>query len=245
MRIVQAYGRVGSEKAVQLLLKKLNYSNHNVNRAAFEAVSTCGFNITGERVIQFKAELEEYVNVLVWNMSVYHDLEEQKASEVLLQALNSEVDSNYDSIFKFLTLLYDPKTIALIKDNIFSKDPEKSEYAFGLLEVTLEDAIKPYLLQSKQIKPLKQQLRSFKYNLVLFNKIMVDEKIVPLPNEKDSIIIGNPKATKIITMVSNPYCKPCAKVHKVLEEWLSKRDDIKLQIISSIMEGNTFKALQN
>lgn len=146
LRVVQAYGRVGDEKAVQLLLKKLNYSNHNVNRAAFEAVSTCGFNITGERVLQFKAELEEYVNVLVWNMSVYLDLKNHSATEVLFQALTSEVESNYDSIFKLLSLLYDPKTIALIKDNIFSDDPEKSEYAFGLLEVTLEDAIKPFLL---------------------------------------------------------------------------------------------------
>lgn len=146
MRIVQAYGRIGTEKAVQLLLKKLNYTNQNVNRAAFEALSQCGYTIGGERVIQFKAELEEYVNVLVWNMSAYLDLQNKETSEVLLQAMLSEIESNYNSIFKLLTLLYDPKTIALIKENIFSSDAEKSEYAFGLAEVTLADELKPFLL---------------------------------------------------------------------------------------------------
>ncbi|WP_028978430.1 hypothetical protein [Sporocytophaga myxococcoides] len=146
LRIVQGYGRMGTENAVQLLLKKLSYRNHNVARAAFEALSQSGYNITGDRVIQFKAELEEYTSVLVWNMSVYLDLVSFKASDVIIQAMLSEIESNYDSIFKLLSLLYDPKTIALIKENIFSKDAEKSEYAFGLLEVTLGEEMKPFLL---------------------------------------------------------------------------------------------------
>jgi len=146
LRIVQGYGRMGTENAVQLLLKKLSFRNHNVARAAFESLSLSGYNITGDRVIQFKAELEEYTSVLVWNMSVYLDLISFRASDVLIQAMLSEIESNYDSIFKLLSLLYDPKTIALIKENIFSKDAEKSEYAFGLLEVTLGEEIKPFLL---------------------------------------------------------------------------------------------------
>jgi len=158
LRIVQAYGRISSETAVQLLLKKLQYTNQNVSRAAFIAVSESGYNITGERVLQFKAELEEYVNVLVWNMSAYLDLKHYKVSEVLLQAMESEIESNYTNLFKLLTLLYDPKTIALIKENIFSSDAEKSEYAFGLVEVTLADEIKPFLLPILTNAPYEEKV---------------------------------------------------------------------------------------
>ncbi|HEY8402511.1 MAG TPA: cyclic nucleotide-binding domain-containing protein [Cytophagaceae bacterium] len=146
LRIVQAYGRLCTDQAVHLLLKKLTYRNQNVSKAAFQALSRSGFNITGERVLELKAELEEYCSVLVWNMSAFLDLEYAGTSTVLLSAVKSEIDSNYDSIFKILSLLYDPKTVSLIKENIFSEDPEKSEYAIELLEVLLADEIKVFLL---------------------------------------------------------------------------------------------------
>jgi len=93
--------------------------------------------------------------------------------------------------------------------------------------------IKPYLQLSKQIQPLKQQLRKFKYNADLFNKLLNEEIKYTLPNDEHSIIIGNRQAEHIITIVSNPYCQPCSKAHKALDEWLANRDDIKLQVIFS------------
>lgn len=146
LRIVQAYGRICTEEAVHLLLKKLIYRNQNVSRAAFETLSRSGFNITGERVLELKAELEETCSVLVWNMSAYLDLEYTEASAILLTAMKSEIESNYANLFKILSLLYDPRTVGLIKENIFSEDAEKSEYAIELLEVLLAEEIKPFLL---------------------------------------------------------------------------------------------------
>lgn len=32
-------------------------------------------------------------------------------------------------------------------------------------------------------------------------------------------------------MVSNPFCNPCAEVHKKLHDWLENRDDIALKIL--------------
>jgi uncharacterized membrane protein len=91
---------------------------------------------------------------------------------------------------------------------------------------------KPFLLQSKQLAPLKKQLRTFKYNTDLFKKMLNEEIQYALPAEAHSLIIGNPEAEKIITMVANPYCQPCAKAHKALE-WMDHRDDVKLQVIFS------------
>jgi uncharacterized membrane protein len=94
--------------------------------------------------------------------------------------------------------------------------------------------IKPYLQLSKQIDPLKQQLRTFKYNTDLFQKMLNDGVKYTLPDEEDSLIIGNREAEQVITMVSNPYCQPCAKAHKKLDEWLASREDIKLQVVFSV-----------
>jgi protein-disulfide isomerase len=101
--------------------------------------------------------------------------------------------------------------------------------------------IKPYLLQAKQIAPLKAQLRRFKYNRDLFNKMLNDEVKYALPDARHSLMIGNPEAGHVITMVTNPYCQPCSRAHKLLDEWLPSRDDVKLQVVFSTVENEEDK----
>ncbi|HTH83000.1 MAG TPA: vitamin K epoxide reductase family protein [Mucilaginibacter sp.] len=91
--------------------------------------------------------------------------------------------------------------------------------------------VKPYLLVKNQITPLKQQLRKFKYNTDLFNKLLNNEPKYQIPAEDHTLILGNREAEHVITIVSGPYCPPCATAHKKLDEWLESREDIKLQII--------------
>lgn len=55
-----------------------------------------------------------------------------------------------------------------------------------------------------------------------------------LLDEMDSIILGNVEAENIITIVSSPTCEPCSEAHKVLDQWLSERDNFKLQLIFSV-----------
>jgi uncharacterized membrane protein len=101
------------------------------------------------------------------------------------------------------------------------------------IPVLLWVLIKPYLLQLSQITSLKQQLFKFKFNNELFSKLLNEEPKYELPADKDSLIIGNPDAEHVITMVSNPYCQPCAKAHKALDSWMGDRDNVKLQVIFS------------
>lgn len=102
--------------------------------------------------------------------------------------------------------------------------------------------IKPYLLLSKQVKPLKHQLRQFKYNPELFNNRLNDEVKFILPSQEESLIIGSSEAEHVITMVSNPYCQPCARAHKALDSWLSTRNDVKLQVIFTSVNEQDKKA---
>ena len=100
-----------------------------------------------------------------------------------------------------------------------------------LLPVLLWAFIKPFLAQSSQFKPLKQQLKKFKYNSELFEQVLKNQPRFAVPNELMPVVLGNPEAEIVITMVSNPFCGPCAKAHQIIDEWLSYRDDLQLKII--------------
>lgn len=100
-----------------------------------------------------------------------------------------------------------------------------------LFPMLLWYTFKPLLRKTIDHKPLKQQLRIFKYNSELFTSALTKQPRFAIPEEIAPIILGNKGAQTIITMVSNPFCNPCAKAHEVLDKWLKTRDDIQLKII--------------
>lgn len=100
-----------------------------------------------------------------------------------------------------------------------------------LLPIAIWAFIKPFLIKAGQTKPLKQQLKGFKYNSDLFNKLLTGQPRYAVPDELQAIKLGNPNAQTVITMVTNPFCGPCATTHKMLDEWLLTRDDLQLKIL--------------
>jgi uncharacterized membrane protein len=97
--------------------------------------------------------------------------------------------------------------------------------------VILWSMLKPLFLKAQQLQPLKQQLRTFKYNAELFNAVLNEQPKYTLPDEEWSIVLGNAEANNSITMVTNPYCPPCAKTHQLLDELLRQNDNVQARIV--------------
>ena len=93
--------------------------------------------------------------------------------------------------------------------------------------------LKPYFYQASQLRPLKKQLNKFKYNTNLFHNILANQPKYAIDDDLMSIVLGNPDAENVITMVSNPFCGPCGKAHETLTDWLSTKEDFQLKIVFS------------
>jgi len=101
-------------------------------------------------------------------------------------------------------------------------------------------SLRTMFLKSYQLKPLREQLHKFKYNAEIFNKILTDQPKYGLPDDNWSIVLGNKEAKNRIVMVTNPYCPPCSKMHKLLDDLLLQRQDVQARIIftATNMEGD-------
>lgn len=153
LRIIQLYGDIANREATEYLLKKLNISNQSIISAALSSLSKCKLMLSEEKTTMLKHELEELCSILVWNMSLLIDIQKEKASEVLINAMKIEVDDNYDGIFNLLSLLYDNKSVKLIQSNLFSNDFEKINFALELASVLIKDELKMLIIPLFQ--PLK------------------------------------------------------------------------------------------
>lgn len=68
----------------------------------------------------------------------------------------------------------------------------------------------------------------------LFQTLLIQQPKMPLITaDMRSILLGKPEATHTVTMVTNPYCKPCAYRHQELSDLIKRNNDINAQIIFS------------
>jgi protein-disulfide isomerase len=100
-----------------------------------------------------------------------------------------------------------------------------------LLPVFLWVISKPYLLRLTKVSPLTDQLRKFKYNKELFDAALKEQPKYAVPAHEWSIVLGNVEASNVITMVSNPYCQPCAMAHSQLDDALVTVDDMQVRVV--------------
>lgn len=76
--------------------------------------------------------------------------------------------------------------------------------------------LKPLIQSAQQIKKLQRDINQFKKDDNIFYTLLEQQRKIEEMAESDKIIFGNPEASFEITFVSNPFCKPCSEMHKLL-----------------------------
>lgn len=103
-------------------------------------------------------------------------------------------------------------------------------------------ALKPTLQQAVEVQPLRRKLARFQNNPDLFKSLLSQQSQAPSWLPESVIMLGNPEAEHVITVVTNPYCGPCATLHKVLEKLLVGRTTIKANLIFMACDGPSGRA---
>lgn len=93
-----------------------------------------------------------------------------------------------------------------------------SGYALVLFTLNL---LLPTFVSEQKMRQLTFNFNNLKAQEKVFNAIQSDQKIFPTENVS-SLIFGPEDACMTITVFSNPYCNPCAAMHKRLEALLKK-----------------------
>lgn len=100
-----------------------------------------------------------------------------------------------------------------------------------LLPVLCWFVLKPMLIKVAYLPSLKDQLNKFRYNTALFDAALRSQPHYQIKNELKPIQLGNPDAENVLTFICNPFCQRCAQVHHFITQWLTNREDLKIQII--------------
>ncbi len=88
------------------------------------------------------------------------------------------------------------------------------------------------LVKAIERDALKNELSRLKSNPQIIDSLMASQKPMPfLPNGMGILSIGNKHADHVLTIISNPLCNPCAKMHERIEKVLDKSDNLRCDIV--------------
>ncbi|WP_143519957.1 HEAT repeat domain-containing protein [Reichenbachiella sp. 5M10] len=162
-RILLAYGKIGNEYAVSKLLDYLQYPNHNVVSVALDALSKCGFTVQDSKMsLRVRTEISDVCEATVWNMSALSDAKIHHCSSELIRALEIEIENKYETLFRLLSLLHDPKSVESVKNNINSSNIDESELASQLLDLFINEELKTYLIPILQATTYQEKIHDLR-----------------------------------------------------------------------------------
>lgn len=146
LRIVQIMGRIGGKLALQLLWKKADYPDKRIVKQILYSLRFINYKAKGKEVREVIELLEAEMSKTIWNLAALHELPEVPEFFFLRQALQEEVVENYDQIGMLLSILYDPQSVQLVRENLETGDPDNIAFAMELLDLFIDQELKPKLL---------------------------------------------------------------------------------------------------
>ena len=146
LKIVQIIGHIGGEEAWQLLWKKSDYPDKRVVKQIFYSLRFTNYSAKGRERRQVIDLLDTEVGKTLWNLCAQEELPEVAHFELLKAALREELRDNYDQISLLMSILYDPQSVQLVRENVETGTADGIAYALELLDLFVDQEVKPKLL---------------------------------------------------------------------------------------------------
>ncbi|MDQ3392698.1 MAG: MFS transporter, partial [Bacteroidota bacterium] len=147
-KVVRLYGEIGGPLAIEYLWQVIDFPDKHIVTATLYALHKCNYQAGQFHAIRIKQYIEFDARNITWNLAALMEIPKGDVDKNrhLRNSLRAENKNNFNHIYMLLSMLYDEQSIQLVKENIESRTSEGVTFAIELLDVFLDDDIKPYLL---------------------------------------------------------------------------------------------------
>jgi len=158
LKIIQIIGHIGSKEAIDLLWKKADYPDKRIVKQILYSLRFINYRAKGREAVTVKDLLDIEMSKTLWNLAAFDELPELEHFLFMRSALREEIRDNYDHITLLLSMLYDPQSVQLVKENIELGTPDGTAYALELLDLFVDKDLKPTLIPLLDDSPTKEKL---------------------------------------------------------------------------------------
>lgn len=215
LKLVQVIGRIGGQRAREILWNKMDYPNKVIVSQVLLSLGECGFKAGVSQITRIKYAIESDIADISWNLSAIHEIGEEGFADDIRKSLRDEIQHDIEHIYMLLTMLYDTRSIQLVKENIDSGTTEGITYAIELLDVFLSDQLKQRVIPLLDDLSDSERISRLEY---FYPRIKLDSRLVLK-------FLINRDFTQ-----SNRWTKACV----LFQIGLLRIDDFKLDLIAQL-----------
>lgn len=215
LRIIQVIGRIGGQRAREILWNKMDYPNKVVVSQVLLALGECGFKAGISQITRIKYVIESDIDDISWNLHAIQEVTDEGFGRQIKEALQWEIQNDIEHIYMLLTMLYDTRSIQLVKENIDSGTTEGITYAVELLDVFLSEQLKQRVIPVLDDISYAERLDKLSF---FYPRIRLDSKLVLK-------FLVNRDFTQ-----SNRWTKACV----LFQIGIQRIEDFKLDLIAQI-----------
>ncbi|HEX8040368.1 MAG TPA: HEAT repeat domain-containing protein [Chryseosolibacter sp.] len=221
LKILQVIGRTGGPRAKELLWNKIDYPNKIVVSQVLLSLGECGFKAGPLQATRIRYAIEADVADIRWNLSAIQEIGDDGFNDQVKTSLRWEVQNDIEHIYMLLAMLYDTRSIQLVKENIDSGTADSITYAIELLDVFLSDQLK------QRVIPVLDDLTD-------------TERINRLDNFYPRVKLDSKLVLKFIInrdfTQSNRWTKACV----IFQIGMQRIEDFKLDLIAQMFNPDAF-----
>jgi hypothetical protein len=175
LKIVQILGRIGGQRAKELLWNKIDYPDKVIVSQVLLALGEAGFKAGITQVTRIKYAIESDIADINWNLAAIQEIADEGNSAEVKKALRRELQNDIQHIYMLLAMLYDTRSIQLVKENIESGTTEGTTYAVELLDVFLSEQLKQRVIPVLDDMTDAEKLSRLE---VFYPRVKLDSKLV-------------------------------------------------------------------
>ncbi len=158
LKIAQIMGHIGGEEAWKLLWKKSDYPDKRIVKEIFFSLRFTNYQAKGRERSQVMELLDTEIGKTLWNLCAQEELPEDEHFKFLKEALREELRDNYDQLSLLLSILYDPNSVQLVRENVETGTVDGIAYALELLDLFVDQELKPKLFPIYDDIPVKEKM---------------------------------------------------------------------------------------
>lgn len=143
LRVIEILAKNGSSKAKSILVRYLDYPDRNIQTEIIAGLYFCKYQADGKDQSIIKAKLDGVIGNILWIYACIIDIETERNTLKIVQALDLEREFNFENLFKLLSFLYEPRIVNLIKKNIIGKN---TIFAIEIIDNFISQEIKQLLI---------------------------------------------------------------------------------------------------
>ena len=157
--LIRAIGFMRSDTACEFLTENLEFPDEDIRHEIVLALESSSYISPNEKRDYFVTQIKQESQDLQWALIAIEDMEKERETETIVQALRIEEQQNQKRSFIFLSFLFDRSLIRQVWDNFIFGDSHTKAYALELLDNLLPRKLRSTIFPMIESKPDKERIK--------------------------------------------------------------------------------------